>query len=154
MEGEWINAGCGFVCTPYPIFNVSVYFYGDATEEVYDVSTAEQLCKSIGMELVSVNSKEENEFVYQLDPDVTKLRWLGAYRTGPGMEDFVMTDGTPLTQLLQDYVGCVDGTDCLFLPGEPNNFRNNEKCIQMGHETPFSTSASTSTVTLQRRSTM
>lgn len=96
----------------------------------------------MGGDLASIHSKAENQFVYNLDPRMKQIRWVGGKR---------VRDGTPFPfawkwtdksrfDLFDQYDGCTPDVDCLWSKGadgeaEPNDLKGEEDCVQMGHKT-------------------
>ena len=99
-------------------------------------------------DLASVHSKAENDFVFGLNPQLDKLRWIGARRMreseppNPTPEEFnfQFVDGTPF-DILDDpaYAMCnpmfLDNR-CLYQTGEPNDLDPGENCIVQGSRDP------------------
>lgn len=124
-DGQW-RGGCGLEC-------VDPSGYAQLGNSLYELragptsfDAAEIACIARDAHLASVNSIEENDVVYNLQPDAVTPRWIGArlIRTAtPQVPPFnyVWTDGTPYAPF-----------DGAFIDGEPNDFRGKENCVSMG----------------------
>lgn len=106
-------------------------------------ANAEADCAGHSSNLVSIGSKEENLFVWSLDPRQKQERWLGGKRDRSGLSvqpfTWEWTNGntSPNDGLFALYTGCTPDVDCLWEQGptddlDPNDQLGREDCIQMG----------------------
>ena len=91
-------------------------------------------CQDIGGNLASVHSREENEFIFALNPNPNKPRWLGIVRDNYNVAGFQNVDGSTY-DAVSVFQPCTPGYDCNWIKGEPNNVPADENCVQMGHPT-------------------
>jgi hypothetical protein len=97
---------------------------------------AQAICEGVNSNLASIESPEENQFIFELTgSDLNIPKWIGARRnrSGSSISPFSWTwlDGTSF-DLDDEYVGCNPLVDCLWAPNEPNDLTGNEDCLQMG----------------------
>lgn len=131
--GVWVNP-CSYQCTTNTFFGDNTYYYSGGNVGV-TFPEAVAACDDLGMTLVSVASRAENDFVFNLQPDTSKLRWIGYTRDRSVASGLVFTavDGvTSYDALLAMYDGCTPGVDCLWQLDEPNDLKGEETCVQMG----------------------
>jgi len=70
------------------------------------------------MELVTITSAGENQFVFNLLPALNQTAWIGLKRTGSGATDFAWDSGNPVTYWN-------------WASGEPSNDGGIENCVLM-----------------------
>jgi len=160
VDGTWKGA-CGFACSSWTLFNATTLFDYRGSPRL-SFSGAEAYCEAFGGSLASIHSKAENTFVFNLMPVAKQPRWIGASRSSDIFDaDFPpytwhWTDGSVVDIFPQyypptagGYVGCAfssginncctQNVDCLWMGStdlrtlEPNNFKNSEYCVSMGH---------------------
>lgn len=94
---------------------------GFSRSNLMDYATAVQVCAANGAKVVSIHSKDENEFLYELLDKLPFLgpssAWIGLKRTGggAGKASFAWEDGSPVAYTR-------------WAPGEPNNEAGDENC--------------------------
>lgn len=147
---------CGlYVCTPW-LSNADKTFqylqsgYVFPQEELRNWADAEARCVQLGGHLASVESEEENNFIFDINPQADKARWLGGFRTRAEPEAI---DPVPYNWSWSDsssfdvfdsvtprpgVCGKSDAYKCLFpqdaaLGAEPNDLQGREDCLSMGH---------------------
>lgn len=130
----------------YQFFEGAMYKYHDTLATQAD---AQAVCRSAGAHLVSIHSKRENAFVFELNPDSTASRWIGLVRDrAAGSMSFEWIDGSgplsaPYYPALENE-GCQAGGDCasstngccIWKKNEPNDRNPNftpENCVSQAH---------------------
>jgi hypothetical protein len=134
-----------FHCDPWTgvVFGANKYYYSkDNFEDQLTNSRAEARCVQLSAHLTSVESKAENLFLFNLNPSLKGIRWIGAVRNRTSTSirpySWSWTDGKPFN-IFSEYAGCRPDVDCLWQTGanssnpEPNDILQKESCIQMGH---------------------
>jgi len=95
------------------LFGGATCFWVENSSVDYTWSAAQAQCRARGMELVSIHSQEENDFILDLTDGITT--WLGL--TDTAVEGiFEWTDGSAL-DFQNWYTGQPNGGNCVFMSG-------------------------------------
>ena len=140
-DGQYYG-GCGFACTDWELaFGFEYYFSKDFGTPNEPFQFAQQVCESLNANLVSIHTREENNFVFELIGGSNKQpAWIGTVKDLSGRDvspfDWLNVDGTPF-DIYDAYPECTEGQgtvdqNCVWFFGDPNNLENNEQCVQMG----------------------
>lgn len=140
-DGQYYG-GCGFACTNWELAFGNEYYFSKtfgAPNEPFEF--AQTACEALDANLVSIHTKEENNFVFQLTGSTNKqATWIGTIKDLTGRTttpfDWINVDGTPF-DIYDAYPECTEGQgtatqDCVWYFGDPNNLGGNEQCVQMG----------------------
>uniref|UniRef100_A0A452QWZ2 C-type lectin domain family 4 member K n=1 Tax=Ursus americanus TaxID=9643 RepID=A0A452QWZ2_URSAM len=100
-------------------FKENFYYFSRIPKTWY---SAQQFCMSRDSHLTSVTSESEQEFLYKVAGGL--FYWIGLTKAG-SEGDWYWVDNTPFDKdLSPDFPG-------FWIPGEPNNFGNNEHCANI-----------------------
>ncbi|XP_006862975.1 PREDICTED: C-type lectin domain family 4 member K [Chrysochloris asiatica] len=97
-------------------FKGNYYYLSHISKTWY---SAQQFCISRDSHLTSVTSESEQEFLYKIAGG--QIYWIGLTKAG-SEGDWHWIDGTPFNKLQSSR---------FWIPGEPNNFGNNEHCANI-----------------------
>eukprot|EP00054_Salpingoeca_dolichothecata_P014717 m.83574 g.83574 ORF g.83574 m.83574 type:complete len:950 (+) comp21130_c0_seq3:474-3323(+) len=110
--------------------------------DILEFDEAEAKCVSMGGHLASAHTKEENLFIYNLNPGFKQSRWLGGKRKRDGTPRpfaWTWTDGTSFDIFSEYPSSCLNTwtEECLWAEGpvddpQPNDASGEDDCIQMG----------------------
>lgn len=127
------------------VFDGAEYWYSQNNgADIMSFDDAQAVCEGMNSNLASVHSKAENNYIFNLNPQISKLRWIGAIRNrsaepvNPTPSQFVFRfiDGTPYDVLDDpEFADCNPSfldSRCLFQTGEPNDLSPGEDCIVQG----------------------
>jgi hypothetical protein len=87
----------------------------------------------LGAQLPSFDSISEATFVFNLNPRMKTVRFIGGVRNMTTNE-FYWMDGSDNSLLTSTACDNSDSNNfCAFMTGEPNNLNDKENCLQQGH---------------------
>ncbi|XP_069436599.1 C-type lectin domain family 4 member K isoform X2 [Ovis canadensis] len=97
-------------------FRGHFYYFSQISKTWY---SAQQMCISRDSHLTSVTSEREQEFLYRTAGGLPY--WIGLTKAG-SEGDWHWVDGTPFNKVQSEK---------FWIPGEPNNYGNNEHCVNL-----------------------
>ena len=144
---------CGlYFCTPWLANEDKTFQYLQSgyvfpQEPLLNWENAEKRCEELGGSLASAVDEAENSFIFDLNPQPDKVRWIGGRRTRApdGARDVIpytwtWSDGASfdIFDTIKPRPGVCTKADkykCLFpqdQQAEPNDFQGHEDCLSMG----------------------